>query len=33
VTDGCINWEESVAVLEGLAAAVKQRRLLNSNPA
>ncbi|SDY59950.1 3-deoxy-D-arabinoheptulosonate-7-phosphate synthase [Collimonas sp. OK242] len=33
VTDGCINWEESVAVLEGLAAAVKQRRLLNSSPA
>ena len=26
VTDGCINWEESVAVLEGLAAAVQQRR-------
>lgn len=27
VTDGCINWEDSVQVLEGLAAAVKQRRL------
>tara|TARA_R110001599_G_scaffold171353_1_gene362235 strand:+ start:242294 stop:243361 length:1068 start_codon:yes stop_codon:yes gene_type:complete len=26
VTDGCINWEDSVAVLEGLAEAVKQRR-------
>lgn len=26
VTDGCIAWEESIAVLEGLAAAVKQRR-------
>src|SRR3954462_2642199 len=27
VTDGCIDWESSVAVLEGLAAAVRQRRL------
>ncbi|HJU71411.1 MAG TPA: 3-deoxy-7-phosphoheptulonate synthase AroG [Paucimonas sp.] len=27
ITDGCIGWEESVSVLEGLAAAVKQRRL------
>jgi len=27
VTDGCIDWEQSVAVLQGLAAAVKQRRL------
>jgi 3-deoxy-7-phosphoheptulonate synthase len=27
VTDGCINWEDSVLVLEGLAEAVKQRRL------
>ena len=27
VTDGCIDWESSVAVLEGLAEAVKQRRL------
>lgn len=27
VTDGCIAWEESIAVLEGLAEAVKQRRL------
>jgi 3-deoxy-7-phosphoheptulonate synthase len=26
VTDGCIGWEESLSVLEGLAAAVKQRR-------
>lgn len=26
VTDGCINWEDSVQVLEGLAEAVKQRR-------
>jgi 3-deoxy-7-phosphoheptulonate synthase len=28
VTDGCINWEESVQVLQGLADAVKQRRLV-----
>jgi 3-deoxy-7-phosphoheptulonate synthase len=27
VTDGCIDWDSSVAVLEGLAAAVLQRRL------
>ena len=27
VTDGCIAWDESIAVLEGLAEAVKQRRL------
>jgi 3-deoxy-7-phosphoheptulonate synthase len=27
ITDGCIDWESSVKVLEGLAAAVKQRRL------
>ncbi|HAT33160.1 MAG TPA: 3-deoxy-7-phosphoheptulonate synthase [Janthinobacterium sp.] len=27
VTDGCIDWTQSVAVLEGLAAAVRQRRL------
>ena len=26
ITDGCINWEESLSVLEGLAEAVKQRR-------
>ncbi len=26
VTDGCISWEESLGVLEGLAEAVKQRR-------
>ncbi|MNJ81141.1 Phospho-2-dehydro-3-deoxyheptonate aldolase, Phe-sensitive [compost metagenome] len=25
VTDGCINWEDSLGVLEGLAEAVKQR--------
>ena len=27
VTDGCIDWEQSVQVLEGLAASVRQRRL------
>jgi len=27
VTDGCIDWDASVKVLEGLAEAVKQRRL------
>lgn len=27
VTDGCIDWETSIGVLEGLAAAVRQRRL------
>ncbi|NDI86940.1 3-deoxy-7-phosphoheptulonate synthase AroG [Undibacterium crateris] len=30
VTDGCIDWESSIQVLEGLAAAVKQRRLSHS---
>jgi 3-deoxy-7-phosphoheptulonate synthase len=27
ITDGCIDWDSSVRVLEGLAAAVRQRRL------
>jgi 3-deoxy-7-phosphoheptulonate synthase len=27
ITDGCIDWESSVQVLEQLAAAVRQRRL------
>jgi 3-deoxy-7-phosphoheptulonate synthase len=27
VTDGCIDWESSLKVLEGLANAVRQRRL------
>ena len=27
VTDGCISWDDSVGVLDGLADAVKQRRL------
>lgn len=30
VTDGCIDWESSLQVLEGLAAAVRQRRLKKS---
>src|SRR4051812_28816357 len=33
VTDGCIGWDESVGVLEGLAAAVKQRRHVKGNNA
>jgi len=28
ITDGCIGWEDSVPVLEGLAAAVRERRRL-----
>jgi 3-deoxy-7-phosphoheptulonate synthase len=31
VTDGCIDWESSVKVLEGLAEAVKQRRVCNQD--
>jgi 3-deoxy-7-phosphoheptulonate synthase len=27
ITDGCIGWEDSVAALEGLAQAVRERRL------
>jgi 3-deoxy-7-phosphoheptulonate synthase len=27
ITDGCLGWEESVAVLDGLAESVRQRRL------
>ncbi|KKB63064.1 phospho-2-dehydro-3-deoxyheptonate aldolase [Robbsia andropogonis] len=30
ITDACIGWEDSVGVLETLAAAVRQRRLLRS---
>ncbi|MFZ6724486.1 3-deoxy-7-phosphoheptulonate synthase AroG [Undibacterium sp. MH2W] len=30
VTDGCIDWQSSLTVLEGLANAVKQRRLVKS---
>jgi 3-deoxy-7-phosphoheptulonate synthase len=31
VTDGCISWDQSVGLLEGLAAAVRQRRLRNDS--
>lgn len=27
ITDGCIDWESSIGVLDGLAQAVRQRRL------
>jgi 3-deoxy-7-phosphoheptulonate synthase len=27
ITDGCISWDDSIGVLEGLAEAVRQRRL------
>jgi 3-deoxy-7-phosphoheptulonate synthase len=27
VTDGCIDWDTSIEVLEGLAQAVRQRRV------
>ena len=27
ITDACIGWDDSIAVLEGLADAVKQRRV------
>ncbi|RZI41249.1 3-deoxy-7-phosphoheptulonate synthase [Herbaspirillum sp. HC18] len=30
ITDGCIDWDSSVKVLEGLAEAVKQRRLADT---
>jgi 3-deoxy-7-phosphoheptulonate synthase len=30
VTDGCISWDESLSVLQGLADAVKQRRLVGA---
>ncbi|MGI4848627.1 MAG: 3-deoxy-7-phosphoheptulonate synthase AroG [Janthinobacterium lividum] len=31
VTDGCIDWDSSVALLDGLAEAVKQRRLADTD--
>jgi 3-deoxy-7-phosphoheptulonate synthase len=31
ITDGCIDWDSSLQVLEGLAAAVKTRRAKKSN--
>ncbi|MFZ1181523.1 MAG: 3-deoxy-7-phosphoheptulonate synthase AroG [Herbaspirillum sp.] len=30
ITDGCIGWKESLAVLRGLADAVRQRRLIDA---
>jgi 3-deoxy-7-phosphoheptulonate synthase len=30
ITDGCLDWESSVAVLDQLAAAVRQRRQLRA---
>lgn len=33
ITDGCINWESSVQVLENLAAAVRERRVHQSKAA
>ena len=30
ITDACINWEDTVVVLEDLAAAVRARREVNS---
>jgi 3-deoxy-7-phosphoheptulonate synthase len=31
VTDACINWEDSIGVLEGLAQSVRQRRLVRGS--
>jgi 3-deoxy-7-phosphoheptulonate synthase len=31
ITDGCIDWESSLTVLDGLAAAVRQRRLAKTD--
>jgi 3-deoxy-7-phosphoheptulonate synthase len=31
VTDACIGWDDSVRVLDALAAGVRQRRLRTSN--
>jgi 3-deoxy-7-phosphoheptulonate synthase len=33
VTDGCISWDDSLGVLQGLADAVKQRRLVGDRDA
>jgi 3-deoxy-7-phosphoheptulonate synthase len=32
ITDGCIAWDDSVAVLEGLAASVRERRRVLATP-
>ncbi|MCO8643805.1 3-deoxy-7-phosphoheptulonate synthase, partial [Burkholderia multivorans] len=31
ITDACINWEDSVKVLEGLAESVKARRVASGS--
>lgn len=31
ITDGCISWKDSLSILQKLANAVKQRRLINKN--
>jgi len=31
ITDACINWEDTVEVLEGLAADVRERRKFATN--
>ena len=30
ITDACINWETTIEVLEGLAEAVRERRIVNN---
>jgi 3-deoxy-7-phosphoheptulonate synthase len=31
ITDGCIDWDSSLQVLDGLAEAVRKRRLANTD--
>lgn len=31
ITDACIHWDSTVEVLEGLAAAIRERRKVNAN--
>ena len=33
ITDGCIDWEETVAVLEGLAESVRERSAASARTA
>jgi 3-deoxy-7-phosphoheptulonate synthase len=30
ITDGCISWDETVPLLDGLARAVRERRLIDA---
>ena len=30
ITDGCVGWEDSVRILEGLAESVRRRRLIGA---